>query len=78
MNLLRSHGLQHRFRDLESFNDSVTPTVNHGIGYVIGARGTFPEALVGTIEGMFMPRLRVVASKKPNYMLPISLGKRNW
>ena len=63
---------------LGSFNDSITPTVNHGIGYVIGTRGPFPEALVGTIEGVFTPRLSVVESKEPNYMLPISLGEGNW
>ena len=78
MNLLRSHCVQHRFRGLGSLDDSITPTVNHGIRNVIGARGPFPEALVGTIEGMFTPRLSIVEAKEPDYMLSISLGEGNW
>ena len=47
-------------------------------GYAISTRGPFPGALVGTIEGAFTPRRRVVESKEPDYMLSISLGERNW
>jgi hypothetical protein len=49
-----------------------------GVRDVIGARGPLPEALVGTIAGVFTPGLGVVEPKEPDYMLPISLGERNW
>ena len=48
------------------------------VGYVIGARGPFPETLVGTIEGVFTPRLSIVEAKEPDYMISISLGEGNW
>ena len=51
---------------------------NRWVGYVISTRGPLPEALVGTIEGVFTPRLGVVESKEPDYMLPISLWEGNW
>ena len=78
MNILRGHGVQHSVRGLGSLDDSIPPTVDHWVRDVIGARSPFPKALVGTIEGLFTPRLSVVESKEPDYMLPISLGEGNW
>ena len=49
-----------------------------GLGYGISTRGPLPKALVGTIEGVFTPRLSVVESKEADYMLPISLGEGDW